>query len=80
VGLYDLFRDRQPQPGILAKTLMRPVGVKPLEDSLQRILALYGYEVRVAYEGIAALELGRTFDPEIAVLDIGMFVHGAAPP
>src|ERR1700730_7504074 len=37
--LYDLFRDRQPEPVILAKALMRPVSVKPLEDSLQRILA-----------------------------------------
>src|SRR3977135_1011273 len=37
--LDDLFRDRQPQPGILPKPLMRPVGVKTLEDSFQRILA-----------------------------------------
>ncbi len=41
-------------------------------DSLQRILALYGYEVRVAYDGDAALQLAETFDPGIAVLDIGM--------
>src|ERR1700722_11162836 len=39
VSLYDLFRDRQPQSGILSKTLMRPVSVKALEDSLQRIVA-----------------------------------------
>jgi len=39
MGLDDLLRDRQPQPGILAETLMRPVGVKALEDPLQRILA-----------------------------------------
>src|SRR6202043_1844803 len=35
----DLLRDRQPQPGILPETLMRPVGVEALEDFLQRILA-----------------------------------------
>ena len=39
MGFDDLFRDRQPQPGILSETLVRPVGVKALEDSLQRILA-----------------------------------------
>src|SRR3984885_10955474 len=39
VGLYDLFRDRQPQSGILSKTLMRPVSIKALEDSLQRVVA-----------------------------------------
>src|SRR5258708_20227528 len=37
--LDDLFRDRQPQSGVLPKPLMRPVGVKAFEDPLQRILA-----------------------------------------
>jgi len=41
-------------------------------DSLQRILALYGYDVRVAYDGTAALELAEAFAPRVAVLDIGM--------
>ena len=41
-------------------------------DSLQRVLALYGHEVRVAYDGAAALELGQKFRPRVAVLDIGM--------
>ena len=39
MGFDDLFRDRQPQSGILPKALMRPVGVEALEDALQRILA-----------------------------------------
>ena len=39
MGLDDLLRDRQPQSGILPKTLMRPVGVEALENPLQRILA-----------------------------------------
>ena len=39
MGLDDLLGDREPEPGILVKTLMRPVGVKPLEDALQRVLA-----------------------------------------
>jgi len=41
-------------------------------DSLQRILTLYGHEVRVAYDGATALQLGEQFRPRVAVLDIGM--------
>jgi signal transduction histidine kinase len=41
-------------------------------DSLQRILAMYGHEVRVAYDGQTALELGKEFRPRVAVLDIAM--------
>src|SRR5216684_1739631 len=37
--LDDLFRDRQPQSGVLPEPLMRTVGVEAFEDSLQRILA-----------------------------------------
>src|SRR6185503_18474426 len=41
-------------------------------DSLQRVLALFGHEVRVAYDGADALRLGQEFRPRVAVLDIGM--------
>ena len=41
-------------------------------DSLQRVLALFGHEVRVAYDGAAALQVGQEFRPRVAVLDIGM--------
>ncbi|HEY5897250.1 MAG TPA: PAS domain-containing protein, partial [Burkholderiales bacterium] len=41
-------------------------------DSLSRLLALYGHEVRVAYDGLSAIELAREFSPLVAVLDIGM--------
>jgi CheY-like chemotaxis protein len=41
-------------------------------DSLQRVLALYGHEVRVAYDGASALRIGREFRPRVAVLDIAM--------
>ena len=41
-------------------------------DSLQRVLALYGHEVRVVYDGAAALQVGQEFRPRVAVLDIGM--------
>ncbi len=41
-------------------------------DSLQRILKLYGHDVRVAYDGTAAVRLGEEFHPRVAILDIGM--------
>jgi CheY-like chemotaxis protein len=41
-------------------------------DSLQRILSLFGHEVRVAYDGVAAIRLAEEFRPRVAVLDIGM--------
>src|SRR4051794_35247364 len=39
MGFDDLFGDRQAEAGILAKSLMRAVGVKAFEDFLQRVLA-----------------------------------------
>jgi PAS domain S-box-containing protein len=44
-------------------------------DTLCHILALYGYEVRSAYDGGAALEVCESFRPHAAVLDIGMPVR-----
>jgi two-component system CheB/CheR fusion protein len=41
-------------------------------DSLQRVLALYGHEVRVAYDGATAVRVGGEFRPRVAILDIGM--------
>jgi len=41
-------------------------------DSLARILSAYGHEVRVAYDGRAALEECARFEPHAAVLDVGM--------
>jgi two-component system CheB/CheR fusion protein len=62
------------------KSALPAAGVKVLvaddnrdaADSLQRILALYGYEVEVAYDGRAAIDLDCGFRPRVAVLDIGM--------
>jgi CheY-like chemotaxis protein len=41
--------------------------------SLARLLSLLGgHEVEVAHDGSAALELVRSFRPQLAILDIGM--------
>jgi PAS domain S-box-containing protein len=44
-------------------------------DSLCRVLALYGYEARAAYDGGSAVEVCESFRPHVAVLDIGMPVR-----
>jgi PAS domain S-box-containing protein len=41
-------------------------------DSLQRLLALSGHDVRVAYDGDSAVSVGEEFRPRVAILDIGM--------
>jgi len=41
-------------------------------DSLQRVLALFGHEVRVAYDGASALRISGEFRPRVAILDLGM--------
>jgi signal transduction histidine kinase len=41
-------------------------------DTLQRMLALEGHRVRVAEDGVAALETVRAALPEIALIDIGL--------
>jgi signal transduction histidine kinase/ActR/RegA family two-component response regulator len=41
-------------------------------DSLAALLRLLGHEVRVAYDGPAALTIAEAFRPEAALLDIGM--------
>ena len=41
-------------------------------ESLATLLRLLGHEVRVAYDGPAALEAARAFKPQVGLLDIGM--------
>ena len=41
-------------------------------DSLGVLLGIWGHEVKIAHDGVAALELARAFGPELVFLDIGM--------
>jgi PAS domain S-box-containing protein len=41
-------------------------------NSLAMLLKLKGHEVRVAYSGMAALEMMKTYTPDVVFLDIGM--------
>jgi len=64
-------RAAAPTPAIGRRILVADDN-KDTADSLQRVLQLYGYDVRVAYDGASALRVGAAFRPEVAVLDIGM--------
>jgi PAS domain S-box-containing protein len=41
-------------------------------NSLAMLLKLQGHEVRVAFSGMAALEMTKTYSPDLVFLDIGM--------
>ena len=41
-------------------------------ESLAELLQIYGYQTRVAYDGVQGIELARAFRPEVVFLDIGM--------
>ncbi len=41
-------------------------------NSLAMLLRLQGHEVRVAYSGVAALEMTKAYSPDVVFLDIGM--------
>jgi two-component system, OmpR family, response regulator MprA len=43
-----------------------------IAQALQRSLRMEGYEVRAAVDGNAALEHGRTFAPDLVILDLGL--------
>jgi two-component system response regulator MprA len=43
-----------------------------IAQALQRSLRMEGYEVRTAADGSAALEDGRTFAPDLVILDLGL--------
>ena len=45
---------------------------KDAADSLAMLLRIQGHEVRVAYSGMAALEMTKTYTPDLVFMDIGM--------
>jgi CheY-like chemotaxis protein len=45
---------------------------KDLATSLARLLRLLGYEVEVVFDGWQGIELARTFQPRVVLLDIGL--------
>jgi DNA-binding response OmpR family regulator len=45
---------------------------KEAADALAQYLAYWGYDSRVAYDGLSALDMARTYLPHIALLDLGL--------
>jgi len=45
---------------------------RDIAEVLQRSLRIEGYEVRCARDGSTALEEGRTFAPDLVILDLGL--------
>jgi CheY-like chemotaxis protein len=45
---------------------------KDAADSLERLLALFGYEAEIARDGLAALQKAREFEADVILLDIGL--------
>ena len=72
--------DHAPERGRQDDQLPSPSGKRLLvvddnqdaADSLAMLLKLQGHEVRVAYSGMAALEMTKTYSPDVVFLDIGM--------
>jgi two-component system CheB/CheR fusion protein len=56
----------------------RPARVFVVEDNLDAALTLvdlleiWGYEVRAAHDGLAAVEVAPEFHPDVVLLDIGL--------
>ena len=80
-GCGSTFTIRLPRYEIERTEVTVPVGGRRIivvddnEDAawlLAEALRLLGHDVRVAHDGIAALELARGWPPEIALLDIGL--------
>src|SRR5262249_14563792 len=46
--------------------------VRDSADTLALLVRLWGHQPLVAYDGPAALQLARTHEPDVALLDIGL--------
>jgi CheY-like chemotaxis protein len=80
ISAQGLDQDRAQEEGQQAHQRPSPSGYRLLvvddnqdaADSLADLLRLEGHEVRVAYSGVAALEVTKAYAPDAVFLDIGM--------
>jgi CheY-like chemotaxis protein len=61
---------QQPEPA--RRRILIAEDIPDAAEMLRTMLDLMGHEVRVASDGVQAVALAKEFDPEIALLDIGM--------
>ncbi|HZM33881.1 MAG TPA: response regulator, partial [Burkholderiales bacterium] len=64
-------RGYAPAPGSPLRVLVADDN-RDAADSMQRMLAFFGHDVQVAYDGSSAVRMGEQFAPRVALLDIGM--------
>jgi CheY-like chemotaxis protein len=61
-----------PRPRAERRRVLVAEDIPDAAEMLRLMLELMGHEVRVATDGLQAVEIARQFHPEIALLDIGM--------
>jgi signal transduction histidine kinase len=67
-----------PLPQLAARSVRRPLRCLIVEDNadaarmLECALTLQGHDVRLAFDGLNAIDLAKAFKPEAVVLDIGL--------
>src|SRR5262245_10327187 len=75
---YDSCRPKGPSMPDVIDLLPQPLRVliaddnRDAADSLALLVRTWGHDIRVCYDGSAALETARTFGPGAMVLDLGM--------
>lgn len=81
-----IFRNRRPLPARQAMMAVMPTvsqadrasRVLIVDDNrdaavmLAELLMAYGYDARAAHDAASALDVGERFDPDLALLDIGL--------
>jgi CheY-like chemotaxis protein len=79
VGRSDSGREGEAGNGASNRTArISPKRLLVVEDNhdvaqmLSEVLHIYGYATRVAYDGISALEVAKSFRPDVALVDIGL--------
>ncbi len=71
-GLVHPKRDTGTIPRLASQRILVADDNRDAAEALSLQLQLAGHDVRTAHDGIEALTVAKTFDPEIVLLDIGM--------
>jgi CheY-like chemotaxis protein len=72
VGVRDMRTDGEAMNGGGPRRILVVDDNADAADSLGMLLQVRGDEVRIAYDGVEALEAENQFRPEVVLLDIGM--------
>jgi signal transduction histidine kinase/DNA-binding response OmpR family regulator len=64
--------DARPQAGGLARRILVVDDNRDATETLAALLAADGHQVKTAFDGEEALSVARTFEPDVAVIDIGL--------